>query len=218
MQHDSHRRIDRIFFAFATAAENRHTQFQPARTAETRGIRPSGWKVSSYAEPEAVSSDRRSPADLHPAVPPSGEIWRALCRTQSVSRSAFFPLRPSRQLRPDAASSPQARGRVARKSSGPSPRRISTTSTTSSALPIIRSQRLIHVRDERHHSALPIRSPVSTMSSARKAASFSVFMNAPEPVFTSSTSASMPSASFLLMMEAQIRYGLSTVPVTSRSA
>ena len=28
----------------------------------------------------------------------------------------------------------------------------------------------------------------------------------------------MPSASFLLMMDAQIRYGLSTVPVTSRSA
>ncbi len=43
-------------------------------------------------------------------------------------------------------------------------------------------------------------------------------MNAPEPVFTSSTSASIPSASFLLMIEAQISAGLSTVPVTSRSA
>ncbi len=43
-------------------------------------------------------------------------------------------------------------------------------------------------------------------------------MNAPEPVFTSSTRASIPSASFLLMMEAQIRNGLSTVPVTSRNA
>ena len=43
-------------------------------------------------------------------------------------------------------------------------------------------------------------------------------MNAPDPVFTSSTSASIPSASFLLMMDAQIRYGLSTVPVTSRKA
>ena len=65
---------------------------------------------------------------------------------------------------------------------------------------------------------LPMRSPVSTINSARYAASFSFFMKAPEPVFTSRTSASMPSASFLLMMDAQIRNGLSTVPVTSRSA
>ena len=43
-------------------------------------------------------------------------------------------------------------------------------------------------------------------------------MNAPSPVFTSSTSASIPSAIFLLMMEAAIRGRLSTVLVTSRSA
>ena len=65
---------------------------------------------------------------------------------------------------------------------------------------------------------LPMRSPVSTMSLARWTESFSVFMNAPLPVFTSSTRPSMPSANFLLMMEAQIRLGLSTVAVTSRRA
>src|SRR6266404_3474572 len=64
----------------------------------------------------------------------------------------------------------------------------------------------------------PMRLPVSTSNSARFAASSIFFMKAPDPVFTSSTSASIPSASFLLMMDAQISAGLSTVPVTSRRA
>ena len=45
-----------------------------------------------------------------------------------------------------------------------------------------------------------------------------VFMNAPLPLFTSSTSASMPSAIFLLMIDAEISGMLSIVPVTSRRA
>ena len=43
-------------------------------------------------------------------------------------------------------------------------------------------------------------------------------MNAPSPHFTSSTSALLPSASFLLMIDAEISGMLSTVAVTSRSA
>jgi hypothetical protein len=43
-------------------------------------------------------------------------------------------------------------------------------------------------------------------------------MNAPEPVFTSRTSASAPSAIFLLMIELAISGIDSTVAVTSRSA
>ena len=43
-------------------------------------------------------------------------------------------------------------------------------------------------------------------------------MNAPEPTFTSSTSAPVPSAIFLLMIELAISGIASTVPVTSRSA
>jgi hypothetical protein len=43
-------------------------------------------------------------------------------------------------------------------------------------------------------------------------------MNAPLPTFTSSTSASMPSASFLLMMLDAMSGIDSTVAVTSRSA
>ena len=45
-----------------------------------------------------------------------------------------------------------------------------------------------------------------------------VFMNAPSPHFTSSTRPPMPSAIFLLMIEAVMSGMLSTVPVTSRSA
>ena len=65
-------------------------------------------------------------------------------------------------------------------------------------------QRLIHVSDQRDDS-LPHAPPGFHHQPGqifRGSASF--FMNAPEPVFTSSTSASIPSASFLLMMEAQI--------------
>ena len=43
-------------------------------------------------------------------------------------------------------------------------------------------------------------------------------MNAPLPVLTSSTSPPIPSAIFLLMIDAEISGMLSTVPVTSRSA
>ena len=49
-------------------------------------------------------------------------------------------------------------------------------------------------------------------------ASSRVCIKAPEPVFTSSTMASVPAASFLLMMLEAIKGMLSTVPVTSRSA
>ena len=43
-------------------------------------------------------------------------------------------------------------------------------------------------------------------------------MNAPEPTFTSSTSASVPSAIFFDMIELAMSGIDSTVPVTSRSA
>ena len=64
----------------------------------------------------------------------------------------------------------------------------------------------------------PDRFPVSTSDRASRRESSTVFMNAPRPVFTSSTSASIPSAIFLLMIDAVMSGMLSTVPVTSRSA
>jgi len=44
------------------------------------------------------------------------------------------------------------------------------------------------------------------------------FMKAPSPHFTSRTSALLPSASFLLMIEAEMSGMLGTVAVTSRNA
>ena len=60
--------------------------------------------------------------------------------------------------------------------------------------------------------------PMETSDSASRRESASVFMNAPLPVFTSSTRASMPSAIFLLMIDALMSGMLSTVADTSRSA
>ena len=65
---------------------------------------------------------------------------------------------------------------------------------------------------------VPAASAVATISAARYSQSSTLRRNAPDPVFTSSTSASSPAASFLLKIDAQIRPGFSTVPVRSRSA
>ena len=65
---------------------------------------------------------------------------------------------------------------------------------------------------------LPILVLIATRDSASWRASTSVFINAPSPHFTSSTSESMPSAIFLLRILLQISGMLSTVPVTSRRA
>ena len=65
---------------------------------------------------------------------------------------------------------------------------------------------------------LPARRPMSTSVRASSRARSGVFMNAPEPTLTSSTSPSMPSASFFDMIDAAMSGMLSTVPVTSRSA
>ena len=60
--------------------------------------------------------------------------------------------------------------------------------------------------------------PIATIDRASARASSGVFMNAPSPHLTSSTSALLPSASFLLMIDAEMSGMLSTVAVTSRSA
>ena len=56
------------------------------------------------------------------------------------------------------------------------------------------------------------------MASASSRAEPTSFMNAPDPTFTSSTRADVPSAIFFDMIELAMRGIDSTVPVTSRSA
>ena len=65
---------------------------------------------------------------------------------------------------------------------------------------------------------LPMPLPIASIASASAFASARVFRKAPSPHLTSSTSASMPSAIFLLMIDEQMSGRLSTVAVTSRSA
>ena len=98
-----------------------------------------------------------------------------------------------------------------------SPLRTSIASRTSVALPTASASGwLISVISA--PVARPLSSPRATHSSARARASPSVFMNAPDPIFTSSRMACAPPASFLLITLDAIRAVLSTVAVTSRSA
>jgi hypothetical protein len=60
--------------------------------------------------------------------------------------------------------------------------------------------------------------PMATIDAASARACAVSFMNAPSPHFTSSRTALLPSAIFLLMIEAEISGMLSIVPVTSRRA
>ncbi len=64
----------------------------------------------------------------------------------------------------------------------------------------------------------PLASPMTTIASASRIASSRDRMNAPEPVFTSSTRASVPSAIFFDMIELAMSGIDSTVEVTSRNA
>ena len=65
---------------------------------------------------------------------------------------------------------------------------------------------------------LPACAPISTIAFASAMESSSVCISAPLPVFTSSTIAPAPLASFLDTMLEAISGMQSTVPVTSRSA
>ena len=103
------------------------------------------------------------------------------------------------------------------KSAGPCPFKVSIASFTSRALPTA------HPRgwSMSEITAIVLRPaflPICTISLARAKASSCAFIKAPLPVFTSSTMASAPAASFLLIMELAISDILSTVAVTSRRA
>lgn len=106
---------------------------------------------------------------------------------------------------------------TSRRSAGPSPRSTAADSRTSMLLPMPQpSGTSISVMSATVR--LPAASPMATIVCARRMASSCVFMNAPEPVLTSSRMALAPAASFLLMMEDAMSGMLSTVAVTSRSA
>ena len=103
------------------------------------------------------------------------------------------------------------------RSAGPIPFSTSRHSITSSALPTAHPSG-VSIRVMTASVRTPDALPIETSDSASRRESASVFMNAPLPVLTSRMRASMPSAIFLLMIDALMSGMLSTVPVTSRSA
>ena len=118
---------------------------------------------------------------------------------------------------PRTSISPPSRRVRSRTSGGPSPRRMSSASSSSRAFPTARpSGASIEV------SQATVRQPSSEASETRvrasRRASSGRRMKAPEPTLTSSTSPSRSSASFLLRMLAAMSGMESTVAVTSRSA
>ena len=103
------------------------------------------------------------------------------------------------------------------RSCGPSPRRAAMASSTSTALPTARPSG-VSMLVTRALVRTPFSSPSLTMMRARLRAFSLSCMKAPVPVLTSRTSAPVPSAIFLDMIELAISGIDSTVPVTSRSA
>ncbi len=102
-------------------------------------------------------------------------------------------------------------------STGPRPFRVSIASITSTALPTARPSG-VSIAVSIASVASPLASAIRIRLSASVRACASVFMNAPRPTLTSSTSPFAPSAIFLLRIDAAISGTLSIVPVTSRSA
>ena len=102
-------------------------------------------------------------------------------------------------------------------SSGPPPSRTSIDSETSRALPA-ELPKTVSIEVIKATVLIPEFSPSSTIVSANKRACSKLTMKAPEPVFTSKTRASVPSAIFFDIIELAIRGIESTVWVTSRKA
>ena len=102
-------------------------------------------------------------------------------------------------------------------SAGPPPASTSTDSRTSFAFPMAKpSGTFMFVR--RADVATPASSPRATIVRASSRLCSMSLRKAPDPNFTSRTSAEVPSAIFLLMIEEAMRGIASTVAVMSRSA
>ena len=128
---------------------------------------------------------------------------RRRCHRQRLSNSRARP-RPHRGPRPASTSIRAARiTDSCSRSAGPRPFKVSMLSTTSLALPTARPSGA-SIRVISASVLTPDALPIATSDSARRRESSSVFMNAPAPVLTSSTRPPMPSAIFLLMIEADM--------------
>ena len=196
-----------------------------AGVADARGRRcaPRGRRAPSASSTVSRARGSSDGSSQTRGSPPCSSItsWK-LAQPGARARARRAPCRARRRAsarrRRGAASRPRARARATRGPWGRGPSASRSHSATSSALPTVRPERLVHVGDERRHLLAHAAADRDHRLGQRPRVLVALCMNAPSPVLTSSTSASMPSAIFLLMIEAAMSGRLSTVAVTSRSA
>src|SRR6266536_1684251 len=191
---------------------------RPTASASTVASQPSTGAATSRDTGAVGSSERSSTTRGSPPC----------AATKSRNRSSPSPRPSARRARsrPVCASGTTPASAAScpvnvkqRSSSRPrrSPRRTSTASRTSTALPT-RSPSGGGMSLTTAAVRRPAAVPSSTQSRASSIAPVASFMNAPEPVLTSSRMQPAPPASFLLITLEAIRAVLATVAVTSRSA
>ena len=144
---------------------------------------------SRHGEPGATAPGRPLPPDRRPAPPPSPAASLAPGHRRAPSGpSPVLPRGAAAAPASSTARAPRASTSV-RRSAGPPPCSTSMHSAISRALPDGATERRVHGRHERlgAHAVRACRSATSDRASA--SASSIVFMNAPRPHLTSSTSA-----------------------------
>jgi len=180
---------------------------QPARSAAT------SMTAGAEGSRSGSSTTRGSPK----CAVIIARITAAAWPDDTALRSSSSPCATDWALPPSTSISAPRASVQAVMSSGPRPCSTSMASRVSRALPMVSpSGALMSVSSAT--TFLPAREPTRTRASASSRALSWSFMKAPRPTFTSSTRASMPSASFFDRMLATISGMLSTVAVTSRSA
>ena len=179
----------------------------PARGARTIS-RPG---ASASRDGSSTTARVAALARHHPAEP-----LEAGARRQRLPHLPLGVARPSRPGRPSGPSAP--RGAPTAPSGRAAPARGASRSTRrprARCPPPARGARPSASAAPRSARRRAARPAPSTAPAARRRSR--VFMNAPRPTLTSSTRPSIPSASFLLMIDAVMSGMLSTVAVTSRS-
>ena len=213
--------VDRIGLAQAPAAERDHGEADRAHVdardgaglgrlgGDRRPARAGRWR-------SGASTQVGGAAQLRAPSPRSARRPRR-CRAPARRRRARRP-RPARR-RPAAAARRSARASP-RAGAGRAPRRSGGRSTRAPrrALPGGAPEHAVHVGQQRRGGQ-----PVAVRHLDDRARQLVGLlarpgMKAPEPTFTSITSASSPAASFLERIEATISGSDSTVPVASRIA
>ena len=213
VEDEAHRGIDPAVDRLPPGAEeHRRVADGAAGDARSRARRASARSSTVSARAGQARRVVAHRADRRPAARSPPGTSRSPAPEASASRTrARAASRPLARRRPGRASRPPAPRRATPGPAGPRPFRVSIALHDLERVADRAAQRLLHVRDEGDHLLAHAAADRDHGLGQRPRVLVLDFMNAPSPVLTSSTSASMPSAIFLLMMEAAMRGRLSTV-------